>query len=212
MLFLLYEVHILLPSRARKEKTILFSAQHLAQRCQILFSDNASNIHDESKRLIPLETNEYFRSLNEHFGKNCKNFKQKLFPTEVPITEAERAFPLAFSLSVYKDINQVARLLRLIYRPQNFYAIHVDKKSPRNFYRAVQETAKCFGDNVGVVPRSESINVKWGDYTVLEQEFVAARLLPKKVEMKVFDKFDWPGITPKDKSGISARYQSAQRV
>ncbi|KAL7058366.1 hypothetical protein AAHC03_016952 [Spirometra sp. Aus1] len=110
----------------------------------MLFSDNTSNIHKESKRLIPLETHKYFLSLNRHLGRNCKNFKEKLFPEEVPISEAERAFPLAFLLTVYKDINQVARLLRLIYRPQNFYAIHVDKKSPLMFYKAVQEVAECF--------------------------------------------------------------------
>nr|VZI07179.1 unnamed protein product [Spirometra erinaceieuropaei] len=177
MFFLLF----LLSPRAPEEETTLSSAQYLAQRCHILFSDNAPDIHNESKRLIPLETHEYFLSLNNHHGKNCKNFKQKLFPAEVPISEAERAFPLAFLLT---DINQVARLLRIIYRPQNFYAIHVDKKSPPMFYKAVQEVAKCFGDNVGVVPRSECVNVTWGEYTVLEQELVTARLLLKMGKWK----------------------------
>nr|VZI07192.1 unnamed protein product [Spirometra erinaceieuropaei] len=177
-------MHIFLPPRARERETTLPSAKYLAQRCHMLFSDNASNIHNESKRLIPLETHEYFLSLNRYFGKNCKNFKQKLFPNEVPISDAERAFPLAFLLTVYKDINQVARLLRLIYRPQNFYVIHVDKKSPSMFYKAVEEIAKCFGNNVGVVSRNESINVTWGEYTVLEQELVAARLLLKMGKWK----------------------------
>ncbi|KAL7057966.1 hypothetical protein AAHC03_016950 [Spirometra sp. Aus1] len=177
-------MHILLPPRAPERETTLSSAKYLAQRCHILFSHNASNIHNEFKRLIALETHEYFLSLNGDLGRNCKKFKQKLFPKEVPISDAERAFPLAFLLTVYKDINQVARLLRLIYRPQNFYAIHVDKKSPLLFYKAVQEVAKCFGDNVGVIPRNESINVTWGDYTVLEQELVAARLLLKMGKWK----------------------------
>ncbi|BHF75051.1 beta-1,3-galactosyl-O-glycosyl-glycoprotein beta-1,6-N-acetylglucosaminyltransferase activity [Sparganum proliferum] len=184
ILFLLYEKRVSLPPRPREEETTLSSAQYLAQRCHVLFSDNAPKIHNESKRLIPLETHEYFLGMNRHLGKYCKDFKRKLFPEEVPISEEERAFPLAFLLMVYKDINQVVRLLRLIYRPQNFYAIHVDKKSPPMYYKAVQEIAKCFGDNVGVVPRSECINVQWGDYTVLEQELVAARLLLKMGKWK----------------------------
>nr|VZI17359.1 unnamed protein product [Spirometra erinaceieuropaei] len=129
---------------------------------------------------------QYFLSLNKDSGKLCEAFKRDLFPTEVPITAEERDFPLGFILTVYKSINQVARLLRLIYRPQNFYVIHVDRKSPQEFYDAVQEIAKCFGSNVGVVPRTESVSVVWGDYTVLEQEFVAARILLQMGKWKYF--------------------------
>ncbi|KAL7054257.1 hypothetical protein AAHC03_026240 [Spirometra sp. Aus1] len=129
---------------------------------------------------------QYFLSLNKDSGKLCEAFKRDLFPTEVPITAEERDFPLGFILTVYKSINQVARLLRLIYRPQNFYVIHVDRKSPQEFYDAVQEIAKCFGVNVGVVPRTESVSVVWGDYTVLEQELVAARMLLQMGKWKYF--------------------------
>nr|VZI32498.1 unnamed protein product [Spirometra erinaceieuropaei] len=129
---------------------------------------------------------QYFLSLNKASGKLCEAFKRDLFPTEVPITAEESDFPLGFILNVYKSINQVARLLRLIYRPQNFYVIHVDRKSPQEFYDAVQEIAKCFGSNVGVVPRTESVSVVWGDYTVLEQEFVAARILLQMGKWRYF--------------------------
>ncbi|VDL98650.1 unnamed protein product [Schistocephalus solidus] len=184
LIILLYELSILFRPCANKAKTPSFSDRHLAQRCATLFSKDAAKSHNKSKRLTPLYTNEYFLRLNGNFGEYCKDFKQALFPKPVPITEEERKFPLAFLLTVYKDINQVARLLRLIYRQQNFYAIHVDKKSPLEFHNAVQELAQCFGNNVGVVPLSESINVTWGDYTVLEQELVAARLLLKMGKWK----------------------------
>ncbi|KAL7057187.1 hypothetical protein AAHC03_019436 [Spirometra sp. Aus1] len=129
---------------------------------------------------------QYFLSLNKASGGLCRTFKQDLFPTEVPVTAEERDFPLGFILTVYKSINQVARLLRLIYRPQNFYVIHVDRKSLQAFYDAVQEIATCFGANVGVVPRSQSVNVIWGKYTVLEQELVAARMLLQMGKWKYF--------------------------
>ncbi|VDK34959.1 unnamed protein product [Dibothriocephalus latus] len=149
-----------------------------ASRCAFLFSNNVSvNDHHEFKRLTPLRTTDYFLSLNNHSGQLCQAFKRDLFPTKVPLTTEELAFPLAFAISVFQSINQVARLLRLIHRPHNFYVIHVDQKSPLEFYEAVQEIAKCFDANVAVVPRNESIKVVWGDYTVLEQELVSARML-----------------------------------
>ncbi|KAL7054235.1 hypothetical protein AAHC03_026243 [Spirometra sp. Aus1] len=94
---------------------------------------------------------QYFLSLNKASGKLCEAFKRHIFPTEVPVTAEERDFPIGFILAVNKSINQVARLLRLIYRPQNVYATHVDRKTLQEFYDAVQEIAKCFGANVGVV-------------------------------------------------------------
>nr|VZI17354.1 unnamed protein product [Spirometra erinaceieuropaei] len=154
-----------------------FTEESKARRCAFLFSNNASKDHYEFKHLAPLHSMQYFLSLNKDSGKLCEAFKRDLFPTEVPVAAEERDFPLGFILNVYKSINQVARLLRLIYRPQNFYVIHVDRKSPQEFYDAVQEIAKCFGANVGVVLRNESVSVIWGDYTVLEQELVAARML-----------------------------------
>nr|VZI17363.1 unnamed protein product [Spirometra erinaceieuropaei] len=147
---------------------------------------------------------QYFLSLNKDSGKLCDAFKRDLFPTEVPITAEERDFPLGFILTVYKSINQVARLLRLIYRPQNFYVIHVDRKSPQEFYDAVQEIAKCFGSNVGVVPRTESVSVVWGDYTVLEQELVAARMLLQMGK--------WKSNRPKRRTALVARELAHYKV
>ena len=39
--------------------------------------------------------------------------------------EAEE-FPIAFSILYYKDLVQVERLLRAIYRPNNVYCLHMD--------------------------------------------------------------------------------------
>ncbi|KAL7054267.1 hypothetical protein AAHC03_026233 [Spirometra sp. Aus1] len=173
--------------RARKRQVVHhFPEDKRAKRCAFLFSNNASKDHHEFKHLMPLHNMQYFLSLNNDSGKLCEAFKRDLFPTEVPITAEERDFPLGFILTVYKSINQVARLLRLIYRPQNFYVIHVDRKSPQEFYDAVQEIAKCFGVNVGVVPRNDSVSVIWGDYTVLEQELVAARMLLQMGKWRYF--------------------------
>jgi len=50
-------------------------------------------------------------------------------------------FPLAFSMVIYRDIDQFERLLRVLYRPQNFYCIHVDRKAPAAFKAAAKAIA-----------------------------------------------------------------------
>uniref|UniRef100_A0A8C5X9Y6 Glucosaminyl (N-acetyl) transferase 1 n=1 Tax=Malurus cyaneus samueli TaxID=2593467 RepID=A0A8C5X9Y6_9PASS len=45
---------------------------------------------------------------------------------------------------------------RLIYAPQNFYCIHVDKKSPESFFAAVKGIVSCF-DNVFISSQLESV-------------------------------------------------------
>ncbi|VDP89200.1 unnamed protein product [Echinostoma caproni] len=50
----------------------------------------------------------------------------------------EREFPLAFSLIVYTDANRVLRLFHAIYRPQNFYCIHIDRKSEPVFVKRIE--------------------------------------------------------------------------
>ena len=85
------------------------------------------------------------------------------------LTELERDFPIAFSLLMYKDAEQTERLLRAIYRPQNFYCIHVDFKSDDSIYSAMQGVASCF-ENVHVL--TTRVDVQWGKFSVLEPELL----------------------------------------
>ncbi|VDN13637.1 unnamed protein product [Dibothriocephalus latus] len=102
------------------------------------------------------------------------------------ISDVEKEFAIGFAIAVYKDINQVARLLRMIYRPQHFYVIHVDRKSSDQFYQAAVEVQKCFGKNVRVLPRRESVNVRWYTFAVLEVELIAAKTLLQMGNWKYF--------------------------
>ena len=65
-------------------------------------------------------------------------------------------FPLAFNILAHRDADQLARLLRAIYRPQNVYCIHVDARSSSNFQSAVRHLAACF-HNVRLASRLELI-------------------------------------------------------
>ena len=62
---------------------------------------------------------------------NCSSFKRQRGYTNNPVSEEEREFPLAFSILFHKDLEQVENLLRIIYRPQNWYCLHLDADAPQ---------------------------------------------------------------------------------
>ncbi|CAL8102130.1 unnamed protein product [Calicophoron daubneyi] len=97
----------------------------------------------------------------------------KLQPDEI-------TFPLAFSLQIYTDIDLAIRLLRAIYRPHNFYCIHVDKRSSLSYYSAMEEAVRRTGKNVILVPNEDRIPVDWGSVSTLEADILCSRLLLRK--------------------------------
>ncbi|XP_050403324.1 N-acetyllactosaminide beta-1,6-N-acetylglucosaminyl-transferase [Patella vulgata] len=82
-------------------------------------------------------------------------------------TKREESFPIAFTLMVYKHVEQVERLLKAIYRPHNVYCVHVDSKSSLLIFKAIRSIVKCL-PNVFLV--SNRTNVIWGEFSVLEPE------------------------------------------
>lgn len=104
-----------------------------------------------------------FRSLTE----NCDKYKVlRGFHTK-PVTKLEEEFPLAFNILFYQNVEQLERLLRTIYRPQNQYCIHIDKKTPDSVIETVQLITDCF-DNVFVASKLEV--VVYASYTRLKAD------------------------------------------
>ena len=90
--------------------------------------------------------------LREYFTDNLYN------------SELEKSFPIAFTFVVYDSAQQVLRLLRLLYRPQNAYCIHYDAKTTSPIKEYAKAIAGCL-DNMIVPSKLES--VVWGHYSVL---------------------------------------------
>ncbi|KAM6170653.1 beta-1,3-galactosyl-O-glycosyl-glycoprotein beta-1,6-N-acetylglucosaminyltransferase [Rhynchocyon petersi] len=88
--------------------------------------------------------------------RDCSSFiKSRKYITE-PLSREEAEFPIAYSIVVHHKIEMLDRLLRATYMPQNFYCIHVDKKSDGSFLGAVMGIASCFS-NVFVASQLESV-------------------------------------------------------
>ena len=92
-------------------------------------------------------------------AKNCSNFKKERGYITQEIYKEDVEFPIAFGILVYRDFEQAERLLRLLYRPQNYYCVHVDRKSPKELHRAMAAVAHCFPN---IIKSSISHDVVWG--------------------------------------------------
>lgn len=144
--------------------------------CAALLQGNARELSRAEAAMrvrpkIPVYEEQYL-----NWTEDCDRFKRLRGYVQVPLSEEEAEFPLAFSLAVYRDVEQVERLLRAIYQPQNLYCIHVDTKSPLLFHQTVSSIARCF-DNVWVATRLSK--VKWGDISVILPEINCMRDLLK---------------------------------
>lgn len=100
--------------------------------------------------------------------------------------EEETEFPLAFSLVVFTDSERVLRLIRAIYRPHNYYCIHIDRKSSSAFVRQVECLRNCRGltRNVHFVESADRIDVQWGRISVLDADLTCARILLERVQAR----------------------------
>ncbi len=151
--------------------------------CTLLFENNtyeqsiAKAYHIRNEK-IPLLENFYIDE-----AQNCTEFKRQRSYIDITLTEEEDAFPIAYSIMLYRDIEQAERLLRVIYRPQNYYCIHVDTKSERLFRLAVEQISKCF-DNVFL--SSKSFDVNWGIFTMFTPDIVCMEDLLKYKKWKYF--------------------------
>ncbi|KAL8578022.1 hypothetical protein ACOMHN_048798 [Nucella lapillus] len=90
------------------------------------------------------------------------------------VSQEELSFPLAFSILVHKDLEQVERLLRAVYRPHNVYCLHADLKAPWHFQNGLRHLAACLPN---VIVTQRSWDVTWGTMSVLEPELQCMREL-----------------------------------
>ncbi|XP_053264197.1 beta-1,3-galactosyl-O-glycosyl-glycoprotein beta-1,6-N-acetylglucosaminyltransferase [Podarcis raffonei] len=103
------------------------------------------------KKSLKLTPNDYINMTTD-----CNSFIKRRKYIMQPLSKEEAEFPIAYSIVIYHKINMFDRLLRSIYAPQNYYCVHVDKKSPESFLAAVKGIASCF-DNVFVASQLESV-------------------------------------------------------
>lgn len=89
-------------------------------------------------------------------GLQCPELIRVLNFITRPLSQEEEDYPLAFIVTVHKELKLFVRLFRAIYMPQNVYCIHVDAKASREYQAAVQKLVSCF-QNVFLSSHSETV-------------------------------------------------------
>ena len=115
-------------------------------------------------------TNQDYLSLT----KDCDAFIHSRSYYSVPFSKEEYEFPIAFSILMYTGVQQVERLLRSIYHPQNFYCIHIDGKAEEDIRQVMYSITKCF-PNVFIASQSEKVT--WGHISIIYAEMHCMREL-----------------------------------
>ncbi|VDN09980.1 unnamed protein product [Dibothriocephalus latus] len=145
------------------------------------------NINDDTRpmpkyqKLLSEETDLFFASINSSLHGHCRRFRWAfLHPVQSPYAAQEAAYPLAFTIVAHRNVRQLARLLRMIHLPANFYCIHIDRRSSPVFSQAVEGIATCFGSSVHVVPPESRVTVRWGGASILKSKLVCAEMTLKQ--------------------------------
>ena len=117
------------------------------------------NLYKTAKKWMEDSQNQIKLSTVEQFvekTRDCSTFKQQHGYHLKSVSQEEAEFPIAFNILMHKDLTQVERLLRAIYRPQNIYCFHVDAKASKSLMDAVKSLVNCF-PNVFIASKLERI-------------------------------------------------------
>ncbi|VDN96392.1 unnamed protein product [Rodentolepis nana] len=131
---------------------------------------------EEVNAHIRMRGDRFFAAIDSPSNPNCRLFREAFPLTPKPDGDLD----IAFTLVVHKDIHQIARLMRMIHRVNNYYCIHLDSRSPRAFRKALAGVATCFGPNVEIVPEEKRVEVNWGDESVLRPQLICAEQALKR--------------------------------
>jgi hypothetical protein len=79
--------------------------------------------------------------INANFS-NCAEISEEFY-NNFYISESEKTFPVAYTLIVHTNAQQILRFLKTIYRPQNLYCIHPDTRSGPTFTETFLRISDC---------------------------------------------------------------------
>lgn len=128
--------------------------------CEKLFNGDGKETERAGAYLRLVRTSHGFESRNDDglrmLSLNCEEYKKTRGYFVTAPSKLEEGFPIAYNILFYRNTEQLERLLRAIYRPQNHYCIHVDKKTPDYVLETVALLTDCF-DNVFIASKLEVV-------------------------------------------------------
>ncbi|NXK12439.1 GNT2A transferase, partial [Herpetotheres cachinnans] len=141
LLFVFYAVNLHAQKSLRRLNFSVSST--LAEACKALIEDKVP-FRKENALKAPFRES----SCTEYIAQN--HYITRTLSAE------EAAFPIAYVMTLHKELETFERLFRAVYMPQNIYCIHVDAKAPASFWQAVRRLLGCF-PNAFLASRSERV-------------------------------------------------------
>ena len=113
----------------------------ISARCDLLWYGDSEEVN-RVKRLSVSWRNSIS---NGNFLKSVHNcaYVQDLFQGNFYTSQVKTNFPIAFAFVIHDYPQQIVRLLRILYRPQNVYCIHVDAKAKPDVIEAFRSLSQC---------------------------------------------------------------------
>ncbi|XP_070195197.1 beta-1,3-galactosyl-O-glycosyl-glycoprotein beta-1,6-N-acetylglucosaminyltransferase 3-like [Littorina saxatilis] len=130
--------------------------------CPRLAAANVSYLQQLVARTDWKDSKKCMQKPLEQLAENCEDLKKHHGYHRWPVTPQEEDFPLAFGIKIHKAPDMFERLLRVLWRPQNLYCIHVDSKTPPDVFQVVKNLSNCFPNVVLTEVRVDLIYLSVG--------------------------------------------------
>ena len=117
---------------------------------------------------------EFLQSLASNCTRTRLSFSSNFYTSRV-----EKKIPLAYSFLIHHKeglLQQLVRLLKVLYRPHNVYCVHVDNSAPTWWKTMVKNFTSCFPN---VIASPQSVYVVYGTVRILYAHLSCFRELVK---------------------------------
>ena len=103
------------------------------------------------------------------------------------------AYSIAFSHLLHEEISIYEAFLSVYFRPNNFYCIHIDRKSDDKVWKAVESLVKCYSTKMThgkmvLMDKKDSFNVIWGEDQMLKADI---KCIEKLLQLREGNQYPW---------------------
>lgn len=102
-----------------------------------------------------------------HRMRNCSILKEEFSQYNFYNSMEEMSFPIAYVVVFHKNPQQVLRLLKVLWRPQNLFCLHPDAKQSKEFLSFFRNVSECL-DNIFVASKLE--RVIYAHHTIMDAQ------------------------------------------
>lgn len=99
--------------------------------------------------------------------RNCSIAHQEFSNNNFYNSDEEEKFPISYVVVFHHHTQQILRLLKVLWRPQNLFCLHPDAKQGEKFVKFFRDFASCF-DNIFIASKLE--RVIYAHHTIMDAQ------------------------------------------